>query len=97
MAGIRCGGKVVTIQVTSPVRVRAAMARAGIQAMALAESQVLWLRVAGGGTGIFILNSTAPTFGTSGSFSAKKILRRFSSQVRNVAGLNRTGDWRLYC
>jgi hypothetical protein len=57
MAGICSADKGVTAHVTSPVRLRAAMARAEIQAIALAESQVLWLRVGGGGTGMSILNS----------------------------------------
>src|ERR1700722_428414 len=71
IVGICLLGKVVSTQVTSPVRVRAATARAGNQAIALAEFQVLWLRVGSGGIGIVILNSTAPTLGTSASFSAK--------------------------
>src|ERR1035441_8267197 len=41
--------RVVRIQMTSPWRVREAIARAGVQAMALAESQVLWLLVRSGG------------------------------------------------
>ena len=60
-------GRVVRIQITSPDRVRPATARAGIQAIALAKSQVLWLRVGGGGTGIRTANSMAPTIGTSSS------------------------------
>jgi len=53
-------------------RVRAAIARAGIQAIALAEFQTLRLLVGFGGTGILILYSSTPTVGTSFSFSAKK-------------------------
>ena len=43
--------RVVRIQMTSALRVRAAMARTGIQAMALEESQVLWLLVRSGLSG----------------------------------------------
>ena len=53
---------VVSIHITSPVRVREATARAGTQAMAFAKFQVLWLLVGFGGTGINILNSTPPPF-----------------------------------
>jgi len=71
VGGIGEAWRVVRIQITSPARVRAAMARAGIQAMALAKSQLLWLLVGGGGTGISRLYSTSPTLGTSASFAAK--------------------------
>src|ERR1039458_892508 len=58
-------------QLAAPERLWAATARAGIQAIALAESQVLWLFVGGGGIGIKIGNSTAPTEGTFSSRSSR--------------------------
>ena len=70
-AGSEEVSRVVRIQITSPARVRAAIARAGIQATAFSNFQTLWLFVAVGGTGILIAYSTSPTDGILASFSAR--------------------------